>query len=55
MGSWGREEWPQGGSWQTGRGGGWQTRWSHVCMRINQEEQLRSETDHATQVPAWGN
>ena len=23
----------------------------HICMRISQEEQLGSETDHATRVP----
>ena len=31
----------QGGSWQTGR--------SHICMPINQEEQLGTQTDHTTQ------
>ena len=40
MGTLGRED-----MWQ---GGGWQTGWSHICMWINQEEQLGSETDHAT-------
>ena len=27
---------------------GWQSGWSHICVRINQEEQLGSETDYAT-------
>ena len=29
-------------------GGGWRSGWFHFCMQINQEEQLESETDHAT-------
>ena len=42
----------------TQQGGGWQTRWvrqpltdevTYICMWINQEEQLGSETDCATQ------
>ena len=36
-GSWGGED-----SWQDG---GWQSRWSHTCLQINQEEQLGSETE----------
>ena len=28
--------------------GGWRTRQSHICMRMNWEEQLGSETDHTT-------
>ena len=40
-GSWGTED-PQ-------QGGGWWTRWSHICVWVNQEEQLGSETDCATQ------
>ena len=34
------------------QGGGWQ---SHICMRINQEDQLGSETDHSTQFSSTGN
>ena len=41
MGSWGTED-----SWQ---GGGWWTRWSHICLQIIREEHLGKETDHATQ------
>ena len=36
----GGEDSQQGSSWQSGQ--------SHICMRINWEEQLRSEADHAT-------
>ena len=38
---WGRDDLWQGGSWQT--------RWSHICVQINWEEQLGSQTDCATQ------
>ena len=40
MGGWGGEDSWQGGSWWSGR--------SHICMQINWEEQLGSDTDHAT-------
>ena len=43
MGSPGAED-----SWQ---GSGWR---SYICMQINQEEQLGSETDHTTQGPSAG-
>ena len=46
MGSQGREDAQQGGSW-------W-TQWSHICMQINQEEQLGSETDPTTQGSSVG-
>ena len=46
MGSWGREDQQQGGSWRMGR--------SHICVQINGEEQLESETDHATQGSSVG-
>ena len=35
----------QGGSWRSGP--------SHIRMQINQEEQLGSETDRATQGSRW--
>ena len=38
-----------------GRGGGWQTGWSHVHVWISWEEQLGSETDRATQGSSVGN
>ena len=38
----------QGGE-DTWQGGGWQTGHSHICMQINQEKLLGSETDHTTQ------
>ena len=41
MGSQGRED-----RWL---GGGWRTRWSHICMHINWEEQLGRDTDCGTQ------
>ena len=41
MGSWGGEDLLQGGSWQTGQ--------SHICVQINEEEKLGSETDSKTQ------
>ena len=31
------------------QGNGWQTRQSHICMQINQEEQPGGETNCATQ------
>ena len=34
--------------------GGWQTGWSHICVRIIWEEQLGSETDHTTQGSNMG-
>ena len=37
MGSWGIENSCQGGSW-------WIS-WSHICVQINLEEQMESETD----------
>ena len=33
---------------------GWWTRWSHICVWINLEEQLGSETDCATQCSSLG-
>ena len=47
MGSWDGED--------AGQGSSWQTKQSHICVRINWEEQLGSETDHTTQGPVWGN
>ena len=60
MGSLGEEEVQQTSCWrivqvrlrledQGGHGGGWQTGQSHICMWMNWEEQMGSETDHATQ------
>ena len=46
MCSWGRED-----PWQ---GSVWQIRLSHICIQINQEEQLGNETDHATQGSSVG-
>ena len=46
MGSGGGEDAGQGSSWQTG--------WSHISVWINQEEQLGSKTDHATQGSIMG-
>ena len=46
MGSQGRQD-----SWE---GGGWQTKQSHTCVWISQEEQWGSETDHTTQVSSAG-
>ena len=46
MGGWGRED-----RWQ---GGGWRTRRSNICVWINQEEQLGSETDHTAQGSSMG-
>ena len=46
MGSLDRED-----SWQVGS---WQSGWSHIRLGINLEEQLGSETDHATQGSSTG-
>ena len=46
-GSQGRED-----SW---KGGGWWTRWSHICVQINWEEQLGSKTDPQPWVLSQGN
>ena len=45
----GREETGSQGGEDAWKGSGWWTRRSHICMQINWEEQLGSETDHATQ------
>ena len=37
------------------QGSGWQSGRSYICMQMNQEEQLGSETDHATQHSSTGN
>ena len=45
------------GSWGGGdslQGGSWRTRWSHIYMRINLEEQLGSEIDCTTQSSSAG-
>ena len=47
MGSWDKMDAQQGGSLQT--------RCSHICTRINWEEQLGSETDGATHSYSIGN
>ena len=47
MGSWGGED-----AW---KGSSWRTRQSHICMWINQEEQMGSETDSTTQGFSEGN
>ena len=49
MGSWGGEDLWQGGGRQTGQ--------SHICVQINQEEQLGATQTMGTQprVPAQGN
>ena len=44
--SWGTEDVQQDGGWQSGQ--------SHIRLWINQEEQLGSETDHATQGSSAG-
>ena len=36
------------------QGSGWQSEQPHICVQINQEEQLGSETDCATQVSTVG-
>ena len=39
---------------QNGRGSSWRNGWSHICMWINWEKQLGSETDHTTQGSSAG-
>ena len=46
MGSWGQKGHVEGG--------GWKTRQSHICIRINWEGQLGMETDYATQGSSAG-
>ena len=46
IGSWGREDMQQGDSWRS--------KWSHICMQINKEEQLGNETDHTIQGSSMG-
>ena len=46
MGSWDGED--------AGQGSSWQTKQSHISVRINWEEQLGSETDCAIQGPSTG-
>ena len=45
-GSQGRDDMWQGDGWQSGR--------SHICMRINCEEQLRNKADPVTQGSSMG-
>ena len=50
----------RGRDWQRGRkdtwqGGSWWSGWSHICLQINWEEQLGSETTPTTQGPSTGN
>ena len=40
---------------QGGRGSGWRSGQSHICVQINQEEQLVSEKDRTTQGSRAGN
>ena len=55
MGSRGREDMQQGCGWRTGQVRQWLAdSWSHICMQINQEEQLGSEIDHTTQGSSTG-
>ena len=56
MGSWVERTWAR--QWLEdlgGKGSGWRTGRSHICVHINWEEQLGSETDHATQGSSGGN
>ena len=41
-----RDNWGGEDMWQ---GSSWWTRWSHICMRVNWEEQLGTEIDSTTQ------
>ena len=36
------------------KAGGWRTRWSHIYIQINWEEQLGSKTDLTAQGSRWG-
>ena len=58
MGSQGRKDVWQGSGWWTWQvrqwGGAWRTRWSHICMHINWEEQLENEIDCTTQGSSMG-
>ena len=55
MGSWGTEDMQQGSSWRTRWARWWLVhQWSHFHVQINGEEQLGSETDHATQGSSTG-
>ena len=46
MGNLGREDVQEGNSWRIGR--------YHICLWINQEEQLGSDTDHTPQSSSTG-
>ena len=50
----GREDMWQSIGWRTQQGGSWHTGQSHICVWINQEETLGSQTDHATQGSSVG-
>ena len=54
MDSWAGEDSQQGSGWWTMCSSGWQSRQSHIYMRINLEEQLGSKTDHAIQGSSMG-
>ena len=53
-GSQGGEDLQKSDGWKTGAGHSWQSGQSHICVWINWEEQLGSETDHATQGSSMG-
>ena len=65
MGSQGREDeegrgrrikWTRQLLTQQGKQGGcWQTRWSHICIQINWEEQLGGRQNRQPRVQLWGN
>ena len=44
----GEDSWKDGG-WRTGWGSSWRSGQSHICVHINQEEQLGTQTDCTTQ------
>ena len=48
-GSGGGEDSQKGRAWWIQRGGGLWIGWSHICVQINWEEKLGSETDSETQ------
>ena len=54
VGQSGGEDSKQGGSWRTRQGGSLQTGQSHICVQINQEEQLGTETGRTTQGSSTG-
>ena len=53
-GSQGGEDLQKSDGWKTGAGHSWQSGQSHICVWINWEKELGTETDYETQGTSLG-